>query len=162
MKSLVALAVAACLHAATAGAQVAPLVAGDLADALARLKSDVATGLIAKQFGDAYVAEWWNSSETVLASAARSARYVSEQGPACLAIRSREGDAAAAWVTCSLGLEDETMLLGQSLGQLAQSLPDWERMATEIDAANRSVTPLTDKALAAIDEILKRMREERY
>jgi GTPase len=79
-----------------------------------------------------------------------------------LAIRSREGDAAAAWVTCSLGLEDETMLLGQSLGQLAQSLPDWERMATEIDAANRSVTPLTDKALAAIDEILKRMREERY
>jgi hypothetical protein len=66
------------------------LVAGDLADALARLKNDVATGLIAKQFGDAYVADWWNSSETVLASAARSARYVSEQGPACLAIRSRE------------------------------------------------------------------------
>jgi hypothetical protein len=162
MKMLAALAVAACLHVATAGAQVAPLVAGDLADALARLKNDAATGLIAKQFGDAYVAEWWNSSEAVLAAAAQSARYVSEQGPACLAIRSREGDTAAAWVTCSLGLEDETMLLGQSLGQLAQSLPDWERMAVEIDAANRSVTPLTDKALAAIDEILKRMREERY
>jgi hypothetical protein len=54
------------------------------------------------------------------------------------------------------------MLLGQSLGQLAQSLPDWERMARDVDSANTSVTPLVDKALAAIDEILKRLTEERY
>jgi hypothetical protein len=98
----------------------------------------------------------------VVAAAVLSARYVSEQGPRCLAIRTREGDASSAWVTCSLGLEDETMLLGQSLGQLAQSLPDWERMARDVDSANTSVTPLVDKALAAIDEILKRLAEERY
>jgi hypothetical protein len=35
-------------------------------------------------------------------------------------------------------------------------------MLREVDSANTSVTPLTDKALAAIDEILKRLAEERY
>lgn len=163
MIRLAVLAVVACVaHAAAAGAQVAPLVQGDLADALARLKSDVATSLVEKQFGPAYAADWWRATDQVLTAAVQSARYVSEQGPRCLAIRTREGDSSSAWVTCSLGLEDETMLLGQSLGQLAQSLPDWERMAREVDSANTSVTPLTDKALAAIDEILKRLAEERY
>jgi len=162
MKRLGTLVVLACLHAGPAGAQVAPLVAGDLSGALSRIKSDVSTRLIARQFGDAYVRDWWAAADSVLADAVRQATYLGEQGPACKAIRDREGDKSSAWATCALGLEESAKLLAAGLGQLGAILPDWERMARQIDAANATVTPLVDAALAAISETEKRLRDERY
>ncbi len=162
MNRLRTLAVLACLHAGAAGAQVAPLVAGDLSDSLSRIKSDVATRLVARQFGDAYVHDWWAASDAVLADAVRHASYLGEQGPACRAIRDREGDKSSAWATCALGLEESAKLLAAGLAQIAAILPDWERMARQIDAANATVTPLVDAALAAISETEKRLRDERY
>lgn len=162
MKRLRALAFLACLHAGAAGAQVAPPVTVDLADALSRIKADVATQLIARQFGDAYVRDWWAASDAVLADAVRLAAYLGEQGPACAAIREREGDNSAAWATCTLGLEESAKLLSAGLGQIAAILPDWERMARQIDGANATVTPLVDRALGAISETEKRLAEKRY
>jgi hypothetical protein len=162
MKRLRALAILACLHAGTAGAQVAPPVAADLVDTLSRIKADVATQLIARQFGDAYVRDWWAASEAVLADAVRLATYLGEQGPACQAIREREGDNSAAWATCTLGMEESAKLLSSGLGQIATILPDWERMARQIDSANATVTPLVDRALAAIAQADKLVQEKRY
>lgn len=162
MKRLGALVVLAFLHAGTSGAQVAPPVVGDLSDSLSRIKSDVSTRLVARQFGDAYVRDWWAASDAILADAVRNASYLGEQGPACQAIREREGDKSSAWATCTLGLEESAKLLNSALGQLAAILPDWERMARQIDAANATVTPLVDAALAAISETEKRLRNARY
>ena len=162
MKRLCALAFLAFLHAGTAGAQVARPVAVDLADTLSRIKADVATQLIARQFGDAYVRDWWAASETVLTDAVRLATYLGEQGPACQTIRDREGDKSAAWATCTLGLEESAKLLATDLGQIASILPDWERMARQIDSANATVTPLVDRALGAIAQTEMRLREKRY
>ncbi len=162
MKRLRALAFLACLHAGTAGAQVVPPVTVDLADALSRIKADVATQLIARQFGDAYVRDWWAASEAVLADAVRLATYLGEQGPACQAIREREGDKSAAWATCTLGLEESGKLLSAGLSQIATILPDWERMARQIDGANATVTPLVDRALAAVAQADKLLSEKRY
>lgn len=162
MKRLRALALLACLHAGTAGAQVASPVVDDLADALSRIKADVATQLVARQFGDAYVRDWWAASEAVLADAVRLAAYLGDQGPACQAIREREGDQSAAWATCTLGLEESGRLLSAGLGQIAAILPDWERMARQIDTANATVTPLVDRALGAIAETEKRLGDRRY
>ncbi len=162
MKRLSALAFLAFLHAGTAGAQVAPPVVVELADALARIKADVATQLIARQFGDAYVRDWWAASEAVLADAVRLATYLGEQGAACQAIREREGDKSAAWTTCTLGLEESATLLSADLGQIASILPDWERMARQIDAANATVTPHVDRALGAISDAENRLRDKRY
>jgi hypothetical protein len=162
MNRLRALAFLACLHAGTAGAQVAPPVAVDLADALSRIKADVATPLVARQFGEAYVRDWWTASETILADAVRLATYLGEQGPACQAIRETEGDKSAAWATCTLGLEESAKLLSTGLGQIATILPDWERMARQIDGANATVTPLVDLALAAIGRADKLLQEKRY
>lgn len=162
MNWLRALAVLACLHVGAAGAQVAPLVSGELSDSLSRIKSDVSTRAVARQFGDAYVRDWWAASDAVLAEAVQHAAYLGEQGPACKAIREREGDKSSAWVTCALGIEESAKLLKSALEQLAAILPDWERMAREIDAANATITPLVDAALAAISETEKRLRDERY
>ena len=162
MKRLGALALLAFFHAGTAGAQVAPPVAVELADALSRIKSDVATQLIARQFGDAYVRDWWAASEAVLADAVRLAAYLGEQGPACQAIREREGDKSAAWATCTFGLEESAALLSADLGQIASILPDWERMARQIDGANATVTPHVDRALGAIADAQSRLRDKRY
>jgi hypothetical protein len=162
MNRLRTLAILACLHAGTAGAQVAPPVTADLVDAIARIKADVATQLIARQFGDAYVRDWWAASEAVLADAVRLATYLGEQGPACQAIRERDGDTSAAWATCTLGLEESGKLLSAGLGQIATILPDWERMARQIDSANATVTPLVDRALASIAQADKLLLEKRY
>jgi hypothetical protein len=162
MNRLRALAILACLHAGTAGAQVAPPVTADLVDAIARIKADVATQLIARQFGDAYVRDWWAASEAVLADAVRLATYLGEQGPTCQAIRERDGDMSAAWATCTLGLEESGKLLSAGLGQIASILPDWERMARQIDSANATVTPLVDRALASIAQADKLLLEKRY
>ncbi len=162
MKRLRALAFLAFFHAGTAGAQVAPPVAIDLSDSLSRIKADVATPLIARQFGEAYVRDWWMAMDTLLGDAVRQATYLGEQGPACQAIRARDGDNSSAWVTCALGLEESAKLLSAGLAELAKILPDWERMARQIDTANGTVSPLVDKALAAIAETEKRLREERY
>ncbi len=162
MKRLRALAFLACLHAGTAGAQVAPPVAGDLSDSISRIKADVATPLIARQFGDAYVRDWWMAMDALLGDAVRQATYLGEQGPACQAIRARDGDASSAWATCALGLEESGKQLSANLTELAKILPDWERMARQIDTANGTVGPLVDRALTAIAETEKRLREERY
>ncbi|MBI3503320.1 MAG: hypothetical protein HY059_00655, partial [Proteobacteria bacterium] len=157
MKRLCALALLASLHAGAAGAQVAPPVANDLSESLARLKADVATPLIARQFGDAYVRDWWAATEMLLADAVRQSGYVGEQGPECLTIRARDGDKSSAWVTCSIGIEEAAKLLSADLAQIATILPDWERMARQIDTANATVSPLVDRALAAISETEKRL-----
>ena len=159
------LAVAALLAALVAGsaaAQVAPPVTTDLPDALARVRADVATRLVARQFGDAYVGDWWNATEAVLASAVRQASYLGEQGPPCLAKREREGDASAAFATCAAGLDEAKKQLDADLGQIAAILPDWERMTRQIDAANATVTPQVDRALASIDAARKALAAERY
>jgi len=152
----------AALAAGSAAAQVVPPVATDLVDALARVRADVATRLIARQFGDAYVADWWNATEAVLASAVRQARYLGEEGPSCLAKRAREGDASSAFVTCSAGLDEAKKQLDADLGQIAAIVPDWERMARQIDAANATVTPQVDRALAAIDAARRALMAGRY
>jgi hypothetical protein len=162
MMRTAAAALLAALVAGGAAAQVAPPVAADLVDALARVRGDVATRLIARQFGDAYVTDWWNATDAVLASAVRQATYLGEQGPSCLAKREREGDASSAWVTCAAGLDEAKKQLDADLGQIAAILPDWERMARQIDAANATVTPQVDRALAAIDTARRALAATRY
>jgi hypothetical protein len=162
MKRLCALVFLAFFHAGMAGAQVAPPVVDDLSNSVSRIKADVATPLIARQFGDAYVRDWWAAMDTLLGDAVRQATYLGEQGPACQAIRARDGDASSAWATCTLGLEETGKLLSANLTELAKILPDWERMARQIDTANATVSPLVDRALAAITETEKRLRDGRY
>jgi hypothetical protein len=162
MKRIGALALLAFLHAGSAGAQVAPLVVSDLADALARIRADVSTAMIQRQFGENYVRDWWAATDAVFADAARHASYLGAEGPACAALREREGDKSSAWITCTLGLENSVAALSADLSQIAALLPDWERMARQIDAANGTVSPLVDRALAAIAESVRRIEAKRY
>lgn len=162
MKRFGALALLACLHAGPAGAQIVPPVAADLADALVRIRTDVSTNLIRRQFGDAYVCDWWAATGAVHDDAVRLATYLGEQGPACAALREREGDRSSAWVTCALGIEEAAKALAADLAQIAALLPDWERMARQIDTANATVSPLVDRALTAISEANRRLEEKRY
>ncbi|MBI1244101.1 MAG: hypothetical protein GC202_03770 [Alphaproteobacteria bacterium] len=162
MKRICALALLAFLGAGSAGAQVAPLVVGELSETLSRIKADVSTAMIARRFGEAYVRDWWAANDAVLADAVRHASYLGVEGPACAALREREGDKSSAWITCTLGLEDSAKLLSADLSQLAAVLPDWERMARQIDSANATITPLVDKAIAMIDETNLRLKEKRY
>jgi uncharacterized protein YukE len=138
------------------------LVARDLGGALERLARDVGRGAVERQFGRAYAADWWAAADAVHASARAQALYLAAQGPACAAIRTREGDASSAWVTCQLGIEEAVKALNADLDQIEKSLPDWERMVRELDTANTSVTPAIDAALAAIAETKRRLAEGRY
>ncbi len=162
MKRVRALALLAFFGAGSAGAQVAPSVVSDLSDALGRIRADVSTSMIQRQFGENYVHDWWAATDAVLADAVRLASYLGEQGPACATLREREGDKSSAWVTCSLGLDDSAQTLAADLAQIGALLPDWERMARQIDTANATVSPLVDRALAAIAEANKRLAEKRY
>lgn len=151
------------LFAMPAQAQsVGDLIARDLGDALARLSRDAGRGAVERQFGRAYAADWWAATDAVFANARARALYLAGQGPACAAIRVREGDASSAWLTCRIGIEEGTKTLSADLDQIEAALPDWERMVRELDTANTAVSPAVDIALAAIAETKRRLAEGRY
>jgi hypothetical protein len=141
---------------------VGDLVARDLGGALDRLSRDVGRGAVERQFGRAYAADWWAAMDAVFATARARALYLAEQGPACAAIRTREGDAASAWVTCRIGVEEAAKALIADLDQIDAILPDWERMVRELDTANTSATPAVDAALTAIAGTKRRLAEGVY
>ncbi len=147
----------------TAGAQDAhTLVQRDLAEPLALLTQDAGRSAVERQFGPAYARDWWAATNGVLDDAKRWAAYLGEQGPACAAIRVREGDASSAWITCQTGMKEAATALEADLAQLETALPEWERMVRQIDTANTAVSPRVDRALAAIRAIRARLAETGY
>lgn len=141
---------------------VATLIDGELGDALARLARDAGRSAVERQFGPAYAADWWRATEAVHANARRWAAYMADQGPACAAIRTREGDASSAWATCEAGLREAAQAMRADLDQIEAALPDWERMVRTIDTANTLVTPTVDTALAAIRAARGRLADSGY
>jgi hypothetical protein len=141
---------------------VGELIGRDLGEALSRLSRDVGRGAVERSFGRAYAADWWAATDAVFAAAATRALYLAEQGPACAALRVREGDASSAWVTCRLGIDEAIEALTADLDRIEAALPDWERMVRELDTANTAVTPAVDAALAAIAETKRRLGDGRY
>lgn len=141
---------------------VGELVGRDLGEALSRLSRDVGRGAVERNFGPAYAADWWAATDAVFAAAATRALYLAEQGPACAALRVREGDASAAWFTCRLGIDEAVEALAADLDRIEAALPDWERMVRQLDTANTAVTPTVDAALAAIAEAKRRLAAGRY
>ena len=141
---------------------VGELIGRDLGEALSRLSRDVGRGAVERSFGRAYAADWWRATEAVHANARRWAVYMADQGPACAAIRTREGDASSAWATCEAGLREAAQAMRADLDQIEAALPDWERMVRTIDTANTLVTPTVDAALAVIRAARGRLADSGY
>jgi hypothetical protein len=147
----------------TAGAQDAnTLVQRDLGEPIALLTQDAGRSAVERQFGTGYAREWWAATGAILDDAKRWAAYLGEQGPACAAIKEREGDASSGWITCRTGMTEAAEALAANLAQLETALPEWERMVRQIDTANTAVSPRVDRALAAIRAIRARLADPGY
>lgn len=138
------------------------LVQRDLGEPLALLTQDAGRSAVERQFGTAYARDWWAATGTILDDAKRWSGYLAEQGPACAAIKAREGDASSGWITCQTGMKEAADALAANLAQLETALPEWERMVRQIDTANTAVSPRVDRALSAIRAIRARLADPGY
>lgn len=134
----------------------------DLGEPIALLTQDAGRSAVERQFGIGYARDWWAATGAILDDAERWSGYLAEQGPACAAIKAREGDASSGWITCQTGMKEAAMALEADLAQLETALPEWERMVRQIDTANTAVSPRVDRALAAIRAIRARLAAPGY
>jgi hypothetical protein len=150
-------------HAQSFGGKgVGELVLRDLDETIALLTQDAGRSAVERQFGTAYARDWWAATGTIRDDAKRWAAYIAEQGPACVAIRERDGDASSAWVTCQTGMKEASDALAADLAQLETALPEWERMVRQIDTANTAISPRVDRALATIRAVRARLADPGY
>jgi len=138
------------------------LVQRDLGEPIALLTQDAGRSAVERQFGLGYAREWWAATGAILDDAKRWSGYLAEQGPACVAIKEREGDASSGWITCQTGMKEAGDALAANLAQLETALPEWERMVRQIDTANTAVSPRVDRALEAIRAVRARLADPGY